>query len=240
MIPEAIAPFDFDHYADEYDQLLEQGLSVSGEGKEYFARGRIAWLKVCMDKLGLNPRRIMDYGCGTGMASVLLREGFHAESVVGVDPSAKLIEMANTRYGTSTIKFQPIQQYRPQEEIDLVYCSGVFHHIPISHRLATARYVWQSLQPGGIFVFWENNPWNPGTRYVMSRIPFDRDAITLSSSEAKKLLRSAGFAILRTDYLFIFPRLLRLLRSLEPLMSRLPFGTQYQVLCQKPLKQKDV
>ena len=171
---------------------------------------------------------------------MLLQEAFHAESVVGVDPSAESIEMASRAYGTSTIKFQRIQQYRPQEEIDLAYCNGVFHHIPISHRLATARYVWQALRPGGIFVFWENNPWNPGTRYVMSRIPFDRDAITLSSSEAKKLLRFAGFAILRTDYLFIFPRLLRLLRSLEPLMSRLPFGTQYQVLCQKPLEQKEV
>jgi len=75
---------------------------------------------------------------------------------------------------------------------------------------------------------------------VMSRIAFDRDAITLTSSEAKKLLKAAGFAILRTDYLFVFPRLLKVLRSLEPLMSRLPFGTQYQVLCQKPLEQKEV
>ena len=74
----------------------------------------------------------------------------------------------------------------------------------------------------------------------MSRIAFDRDAITLTSSEAKKLLKAAGFAILRTDYLFVFPRSLKVLRSLEPLMSRLPFGTQYQVLCQKPLEQKEV
>jgi hypothetical protein len=32
----------FDEYADGYDAALTQGLSVSGEDKHYFARGRIA------------------------------------------------------------------------------------------------------------------------------------------------------------------------------------------------------
>jgi hypothetical protein len=38
----------------------------------------------------------------------------------------------------------------------------------------------------------ENNPWNPGTRYVMSRIPFDRDAIPLTPSAARHLLKRAA------------------------------------------------
>ena len=67
----------------------------------------------------------------------------------------------------------------------------------------------------------------------MNRIPFDRDAIMLSAPEAKRLLRSAEFDILRVDFLFIFPRALRALRSLEPVLSRLPLGAQYQVLVQK-------
>ena len=66
---------------------------------------------------------------------------------------------------------------------------------------AAIDYVLRSLRPGGLFAFWENNPWNPGTRYVMSRIPFDRDAITLSPLEARQLLRVGGFEILRTDFL---------------------------------------
>jgi hypothetical protein len=89
------------------------------------------------------------------------------------------------------------------------------------------------LRPGAIFAFWENNPWNPGTRYVMRRVPFDRDAVTLSPPEARRWLRSAGFEILRTDFLFIFPRPLRWLRRLEPILSRAPLGGQYQVLCRK-------
>ncbi len=80
---------------------------------------------------------------------------------------------------------------------------------------------------------WENNPWNPGTRYVMSRIPFDRDAVTLTPREARALVRANGFDIVDTTFLFIFPRALRWLRALEPPLARLPFGAQYQVLCRK-------
>jgi hypothetical protein len=67
----------------------------------------------------------------------------------------------------------------------------------------------------------------------MSRIPFDRDAIMVFPHEARRLLRQAGFEILRTDYLFIFPRPLSALRLLEPPLSRLPFGAQYQILARR-------
>ena len=64
----------------------------------------------------------------------------------------------------------------------------------------------------------------------MSRIPFDRDAITISSREAQRLLRSAGLDVVRTDFQFLFPRALKALRRLEPAAARLPLGAQYQVL----------
>jgi hypothetical protein len=77
---------------------------------------------------------------------------------------------------------------------------------------------------------------NPGTRYVMSRCVFDKDAITLTPRQSRQLLKSAGFEILRTDFAFIFPRLLKFLRPLEKLLVKLPLGAQYQVLAQKKLE----
>lgn len=233
MMNDSIVSSEFNQYASDYDRMLAEGLVVSGEGKDYFARGRIEWLKTCADELHLSPKRIMDYGCGTGMAAPLLLERFGAESVVGLDPSAMLLDLAARSYGSSRTTFRQIHQYRPHEEVDLVYCNGVFHHIPIARRRMVVQYIWRSLQPGGYFAFWENNPWNPGTRYVMSRIPFDRDAVTLTALEACKLLQSAGFRIVRTDYLFIFPKSLSLFRWMEPYLSRFPFGAQYLVLARK-------
>jgi hypothetical protein len=65
----------------------------------------------------------------------------------------------------------------------------------------------------------------------MSRVSFDENAITITPPEARRLLRAAGFEIVETDFLFIFPRVLRFLRPLERLVTRLPLGGQYLVLC---------
>ena len=157
------------------------------------------------------------------------------ESVLGLDVSERSLDVAQRNYGSERAHFLLFNQYQPSEDIDLVYCNGVFHHIPLSRRATAVDYIYRLLRPGGLFALWENNPWNPGTRYVMSRIPFDRDAITLTAPETRRLLRTGGFEILRTDFLFIFPRVLSWLRCVEPLVTQLPLGGQYQVLCRKTL-----
>ena len=227
-------PVHFDEYAENYDEALNQGLSATCEGKEYFARGRIGWLAQCLSALGERPRQVMDYGCGDGSSSEFLLAMSKESSVIGVETSEKSRELATRNYGGERASFHSIAQYEPRAELDLVYCNGVFHHIPIAERASAMDYIWRSLRPGGIFSLWENNPWNPGTRYVMSRIPFDRDAITLTPPESASLVQTVGFEILRRDSLFYFPKQLKWLRWIEPYLSGLPLGGQYQVLCRKP------
>ena len=221
---------EFDGYAGDYDAALAQGLSVSGEDKTHFARGRVDWLAKCLAPLHQHPRAVMDFGCGTGSATPYLLGLDGVESLVGVDVSAKSLEVARQHYGTQRARFALFADYQPDGRIDLAFCNGVFHHIPPADRPGALAYINRSLRPGGLFALWENNPLNPGTRYVMSRIPFDRDAITLTAGEARRLLRGAGFEIVSTDFLFIFPRMLSWCRGLEPLVSHLPLGAQYQVL----------
>jgi SAM-dependent methyltransferase len=166
----------------------------------------------------------------------LLEEGLAAESVIGVDPSQCSIERAEHEYSAAHRRFEQIDEYQPHQNVDLVYCNGVFHHIPVAKRAKAAAYVWRALKPGGYWAFWENNPWNPGTRFIMSRVPFDRDAVPLYASEARYLLQAAGFHIVRTDYLFIFPKFLKTLRWIEPALAKYPFGGQYLVLGRKSAK----
>ena len=226
---------EFDSFASSYEADLDQALSVSGEGKDYFARGRIAWLAKCLRDLGAQPRSAMDYGCGIGGSAVLLRELVGVESVVGLDPSVCSLEVARSRYSDLGIRFLRFEDYFPCEDIDVVYCNGVFHHIPVGERSQAAKYILRSLRPGGLFALWENNPWNLGTRWVMSRCAFDRDAVILTPSETAGLLREEGFQVLYTNFLFIFPRFLKFLRFLEPWFSRFPCGAQYMVLSRKPV-----
>jgi SAM-dependent methyltransferase len=223
----------FDEFAGDYDAALAHGLNVSGEDKNYFAQGRVAWLAACLGRLDEKPRRVMDFGCGTGSAEPFLAALPGVESVLGLDTSTKSLEVARRTCAAERAQFLPLNRYDPGAAIDLAFCNGVFHHVPVSERSAAMDYVYRALRPGGLFAIWENNPWNPGARYVMSRIPFDRDAVMLAPAETRRMLRAGGFQILRTDFLFIFPRMLRWLRGVEPWVARLPIGAQYQVLARK-------
>ena len=223
----------FDEFAGSYDHALAQGLSATGEDREFFARGRIQLLKRHLDKLGVHPKGAMEFGCGTGSNLPILLELTGAKSVLGLDVSEKSIEVAKRTIASQAVSFARTADYSPAGEIDLAFCNGVFHHIDPDKRLAAAQYVHDCLRPGGLFALWENNPWNPGTRLVMKRIPFDRDAVMLSALEGRRLLRKAGFRILSGDFMFIFPRALRGLRPLEVPLSKLPLGGQYQLLAIK-------
>jgi trans-aconitate methyltransferase len=228
----------FDHFHSEYDEMLARGLALSGENRLYFARGRAAFLARCLREAGLpSPSSLLDLGCGTGAATPYFFEELGVERVVGVDVSERSLEIARARHASDRTRFVTLHDFCPAGEFQLAFCNGVFHHVPPDERARLVALLRDSLSPGGLFALWENNPWNPGTRYVMSRIAFDRDAVTLSSREATRMVVAAGLAVLRTDYLFVFPRVLKALRFLELPLSKLPLGGQYQVLSRRPATQ---
>jgi SAM-dependent methyltransferase len=223
----------FDACATNYDAALNRGISVSGESKEYFIRRRVEWLSSRLRQHGGRPGHVLDYGCGTGASAAELLEHLSAASVTGVDVSSESIDVARSSHARGSVQFHALQEWRPAGDYDLAYCNGVFHHIEPALRAGALASINRALRTGGYFAFWENNPWNPGTRLVMHRIAFDRDAKTLSAPAARKLLAGAGFDIICTDFLFVFPRALAALRPLEARLARLPAGAQYMVLCRK-------
>jgi SAM-dependent methyltransferase len=224
---------EFDQYANDYEALVERSLAPSGEGPSYFARRRAEFLAKRLAELGVRPETVLDFGCGTGGAVPHLLDVLGAGHVIGVDPSEKSLEVARRRHAGRRATFVLPFARSQAGDVDVAYCNGVFHHIPPPDRAGAVDYVYRSLRSGGVFSFWEHNPFNPGTRYSMYRCPFDEDAITLTPAEARRLLRSAGFRVLRTDHLFIFPRFLKPLRGLEALVTKLPLGGQYEILCRK-------
>jgi SAM-dependent methyltransferase len=234
LSPDTSPEPQFDAYAAAYDQALEQGLSVSGETKDYFAHGRLLWSAKCLRECRLQSRAVLDFGCGTGSATPFIRQLLQPEEMLGVDVSTASLEVARQQHAAGNTRFELLRTFKPDGRFDFAYCNGVFHHIPLEERAAAVACVVRSLRPGGIFAFWENNPWNPGTRYVMSRIPFDREAVTLTAPEARRLLQGGGFKVLHTTFLFVFPRLLKWFRPFEPALAFLPLGAQYQMFCRKP------
>ena len=224
-------PFRHENLA-SYDDDLNRGLSLSGESKDFFAQGRLAWLDRRLATIGAAaPRAILDYGCGGGDTTVLLARRWPQARVVGVDTSESLIAAAARGPGADRCEFYRLDRIPEDLRFDLAYCNGVFHHVPPGERPAALAWIRSRMAPGGTFALWENNGWNLGARWVMSRIPFDRDAVMLSPPDAVRLLKRVGFETLSLDFAFVFPKFLGWARPLERWICKLPLGAQYQVLC---------
>jgi trans-aconitate methyltransferase len=222
----------FDRYAANYDFALNNGLRFTGESAEYYLQQRIEWVRRRLaDRPTLRVRRVLDFGCGLGRSAPVLRDAFGVQEVVGLDESPNMVSQAHRDHPWAT--FAQTKELKNLGVFDLVYCNGVFHHIAPKKRLATLTAIRSCLSPHGTFALWENNPYNPGTRFVMSRVSFDRDANLLSAAASRKLLRKADFAIRQTDFLFLFPALLKHLRPIERYLVSWPLGGQYMILAHR-------
>jgi len=224
----------FDHYASRYHRVLNRALSPSGEGAQYYARKRVQWLQNWLQDIGFAPSTVLDYGCGTGGSVPFLREILRPSRILGVDISPESLFHARQDYEGKTTKFENCHLFVAQSEFQLAFSNGVFHHIAPAQRPSALRYIHESLVPGGVLAFWENNPWNPATRYIMGQCEFDEEAAPISPVQARKLICSSGFQVLHSSSHFYFPRWLKWLRWLEPALARLPLGAQYLVLARKP------
>jgi len=222
---------DFNFYADKYNKTLNHALLASGESSLYFAQARINWTSKLISKQRSTTEvnNIMDFGCGIGASAQILANHFSSAKVIGVDPSKNSIDIAK-KNNSQEFEFYLNSEFTSSNSMNMVYCNGVFHHIPISQRVSAVNYIKNSLSPSGILAVWENNPWNPGTRLIMRKCPFDNDANTLSHISFQKILEENGFEITAVNFLFIFPRILKLFRPLEKYLCRFPIGAQYLIL----------
>ncbi len=97
---------------------------------------------------------LLDIGCGTGI-STLAWQGF-ANQIIGVDPSADMIELATKKtYDPKRVKFIngfshdiPISSY----SIDLVTCSQSFHWMEPE---STLNEIHRVLIPSGVLVIYD-------------------------------------------------------------------------------------
>lgn len=223
----------FDAYAGHYVETVSAALALSGENATYFPARKA---RLAAGLVGVHdPRRILDFGCGIGMTTLALARAFPRARVTGVDESAESLAAARrsvtpAEEGTVTFLHTPPPALPFADgAFDLVFTSNVFHHIPPAARPAAARELARVTAPGGRVLVFELNPLNPLTVRVTHRIPFDAGVQLLRLPETAALLRAAGLEVGARRYYFFFPRLLRALRVLEPVLGWVPLGAQYVV-----------
>lgn len=97
---------------------------------------KTVWLEALASSIPIHEiNKILDLGCGTGRFTAALGETFGCQ-VVGVDPSAAMLDVAKSRSGSNG---QPHIEWTQgaaedipleNEAVDLVFMSQLFHHLP--------------------------------------------------------------------------------------------------------------
>lgn len=107
-----------------------------------------------IDALRLQPRRILDLGCGTGSTTVLLKQQFPQAEVIGLDLSPYMLAVAADKADRQGLKIQwchgdAAATGYPADHFDLVTASLLFHETPAAIAPALLREAHRILAPGG-------------------------------------------------------------------------------------------
>jgi SAM-dependent methyltransferase len=216
---------EFDRYAGEYDRVLGESITDALNEDAYFAEYKVALMASRLRDREV--KRILDFGCGAGRSLPYLEKYYPDAEIWGFDVSPVSLKVAQERSPRAQLfgDWDVLGETR----FDAIIAANVFHHIPLDQRLPALKRCHEALNQGGQMFLFEHNPFNPVTRWIFERCPFDADAAMLSLKTALGLASQAGFQTEQHRYTLFFPRQLAFLRGLEPLLKRLPLGAQYCV-----------
>ncbi|QDP95194.1 class I SAM-dependent methyltransferase [Microlunatus elymi] len=141
-----------DPFGDPRLAALYDADNPAGEDHDYFRR--------TAGRAGV--RRIVDLGCGTGLLTVTLAGP--DRTVLGIDPSRTMLDLAKARPGHDQVIWQygdasVLDALLHPGSVDLVIMSGnTAQHIVGADWHRTLRSVARVLRPGGVLTFETRNP----------------------------------------------------------------------------------
>lgn len=102
---------------------------------------------------GLDPKVVVDLGCGPGNTTAQLLDRWPGARVVGIDNSAEMIERAKAFEEPGRLEFRhhDLREWEPDEPVDALLCSATFQWID-DHVGLFPGFV-NALAPGGAFAF---------------------------------------------------------------------------------------
>ena len=223
---------EFDAVVSEYESQHAASIRLSGEGPEYFSRYKAKAAAAALAKRGVNPARIMDFGAGIGNALPHLQCAFPQAEILCLDVSqASLAQCADRAVRpVETLSYDGKTIPCRDGSFDFIFTACVFHHIPEEEHVRLLKEIRRVMAPGGRFMLFEHNPWNPLTRHAVRNCPFDENAVLISAPQMRQRMKAAGFVKTKLTWTIFFPGRLSSLRPLERGLSWVPLGAQYSLL----------
>jgi SAM-dependent methyltransferase len=156
-----------------------------------------SWVRPAFAKLGpLAGTRALDYGCGHGMAAVVMAR--RGATVSAFDLSDDYLAEARRRAAANgaAIDFRPADAHHlpfADESFDAVWGNAILHHLDLA---VAGRELQRVLRPGGVAVFCE--PWggNPLLRWARRHLPYPGKGRTPDEEP----LRERDLSVLRETF----------------------------------------
>jgi cyclopropane fatty-acyl-phospholipid synthase-like methyltransferase len=154
--------------------------------------------------------RLLEVGCGTGELAHFLARDSRAH-VTGVDLCEPFIAQAKAAFGNERLDFvaadlsKADDVQRLGQRFNAVVGNGILHHLYFHIDDAVQRLA-QLLVPGGRFVFWEPNLFNPYVYAIFSFKPLRKlaklepDEMAFTPRWIEKHLFAAGFRDVRAEF----------------------------------------
>ena len=214
---------EFDKFAGSYDEELKAALPLGLDEDQYFAQYKVDFLARATRRRAIGS--VLDFGCGAGRSLAYLVDAFPQAVVAGYDPSSESIRLAAERVPAARVSDD--WSIVGQSRFDVVLGANVFHHVPREEISTWLHRCGKLLTPGGSIFIFEHNPWNPVTRHVFERCPFDTDAKMIPKCELVSLAKKADLQLKSAMYTLFFPKPLKFFRPIESWLGWLPLGAQY-------------
>ncbi|MFO0805755.1 MAG: class I SAM-dependent methyltransferase [Gemmataceae bacterium] len=131
------------------------------------------WVRPALERLGgLRGKAVLDYGCGHGMAAVVLARA--GANVTAFDLSPGYVNEARERARANGVKVNALAADGEDlpfadASFDAVWGNAILHHLDLGK---AGRELFRVLKPGGVAVFCE--PWggNPALAFARRHLPY--------------------------------------------------------------------
>ncbi|MBW4692295.1 MAG: class I SAM-dependent methyltransferase [Lyngbya sp. HA4199-MV5] len=115
-----------------------------------------------IDSIQAKPRRILDFGCGTGSTTLLLKRAFPQAEVIGLDLSPQMLVVAEHKATQAGLEIHwrhgnAEHTGLPDASFDLITASLLFHETPPAVSQAILRESYRLLTVGGEIAILDGN-----------------------------------------------------------------------------------
>jgi ubiquinone/menaquinone biosynthesis C-methylase UbiE len=158
-------------------------------------------IRALLEQADLRPgQRVLDIGCGTGTAAVMMKTLHPDLEVVGLDPDPKALARAQHKAQKADVSIQFDQGFGdalpyPDDSFDRVLSSFMFHHLPSGEKGNTLRAIQHALKTGGSFHMLDFEGPEHGSDGLLARMVHSSHRLEDNAeSRVVGLMRDAGFA----------------------------------------------